>query len=119
MRPGGGGRGPAIMAGGQPIESDFGTLHVPNISSGPCGIGGSSLPDFARAVPKGVSPEGGIYPAFPYTSYAQTDADVVDLFAYIMTLPASASDSQPHEVGFPSPSGGESGLWNTLIHRMM
>jgi mono/diheme cytochrome c family protein len=106
-----------IMAGGLPIASDFGTFHVPNISPDPVqGIGSWSLPDFARAVTKGVSPGGAhLYPAFPYTAYAQMEPqDVVDLHAYMMTLPASATPSQPHEVGFPFNVRRGLGLWKTL-----
>lgn len=93
-----------ILAGGQHFPSDFGTFTAPNISPDPnFGIGDWSLAEFVTAVQEGVSPEGQhYYPAFPYTAYhlAQTQ-DIVDLYAFMMTLPQDSTPSQPHDVGFP------------------
>ena len=48
-----------VLAGGLPFPSDFGTFHAPNISpDAEQGIGDWTLPEFARAVTRGVSPEG-------------------------------------------------------------
>ena len=107
-----------ILAGGQKFPSDFGTFIAPNISSDPeNGIGGWSLPEFASAVTKGVSPEGShYYPAFPYTSYNKmTDQDVADLWSYMQTLPAANVPSQPHEVGFPFNIRASLGGWKMLF----
>lgn len=106
-----------ILAGGQRFESDFGTFIAPNISSHPeAGIGDWSLVDFASAVKRGVSPDGQhYYPAFPYASYVHmTDQDVVDLWAYWQTLPADATPSRPHEVGFPFNIRRSVGVWKQL-----
>lgn len=105
-----------LLAGGMAFASDFGTFYAPNISPGAAGIGGWNLPQFARAVREGVSPEGAhYYPAFPYGSYVRmTDADVADLFAYMQTLPASDRVSQPHDVGFPFNIRRGLGLWKVL-----
>lgn len=104
------------LAGGEGFASDFGTFHAPNISPGPEGIGGWDLPAFARAVTRGVSPDGQhYYPAFPYTAYVHmTDTDVADLFAYMQTLPVSGTPSKAHEIGFPFTIRRGLGLWKRL-----
>ncbi|MCC1492562.1 cytochrome c [Cognatishimia sp. F0-27] len=107
-----------VLAGGQAFASDFGTFYAPNISSHPEeGIGGWSQIAFANAVLRGVSPEGQhYYPAFPYTSYVRmTDADLVDLWAYMQTLPADATPSKPHDVGFPFNIRRSVGGWKFLF----
>lgn len=106
-----------VLSGGQKFPSDFGTFIAPNISPHPeAGIGSWTLSEFASAVTKGVSPVGQhYYPAFPYTSYQRmTDQDVVDLWAYWQTLPADATPSQPHEVGFPFNIRRSLGGWKLL-----
>lgn len=107
-----------ILSGGQAFPSDFGTFYAPNISPDPqAGIGAWSLDTFAVALTKGVSPEGShYYPAFPYTAYAKmTPQDVADLFAYIMTLPPSATPSRAHDVDFPFSVRRGLGLWKMLF----
>lgn len=106
-----------VLSGGLAIASDFGTFHVPNISPDPDqGIGNWSLPAFARAVTQGVSPQGAhYYPAFPYTAYRHmAPQDVVNLHAYMMTLPASDTPSKPHDVGFPFNIRRGLGAWKLL-----
>jgi len=108
------GEGPPVLAGGLAFPSDFGTFYAPNISPDrTAGIGAWSVGDFARAVTLGVSPGGAhYYPAFPYASYQHmTSEDVVNLFAFIQTLPASATPSRPHAVGFPFNIRRGLGLW--------
>jgi mono/diheme cytochrome c family protein len=93
-----------ILSGGQRFASNFGTFIAPNISPDSThGIGGWSLADFANAVTRGVSPTGThYYPAFPYNAYNKMALqDLADLKAFMDTLPASASPSAAHEVGFP------------------
>lgn len=66
---------------------------------------------------RGVTPDGAhIYPAFPYTTYARAaPQDVVDLIVYLRTLPADATASQPHEVGFPFNIRRSLGGWKLLF----
>lgn len=107
-----------VLAGGYSFASDFGTFYAPNISpSVEAGIGGWTLPEFARAVTAGVSPDGQhYYPAFPYASYTRmTDADVSDLFAYMQGLPPSEVASKPHDVGFPFNIRRSLGGWKLLF----
>lgn len=105
------------LAGGMAFATEFGTFHAPNISSDPqAGIGGWSTLQFVNAVMRGVSPEGAhYYPAFPYTSYQRmTIADVVDLKAFMDTLPAVAAPALPNEVPFPFNLRRGLGLWKRL-----
>ncbi|SMX35154.1 c-type cytochrome [Actibacterium lipolyticum] len=107
-----------LLAGGQKFPSDFGTFIAPNISPDPeNGIGGWSTLDLANAMTRGVSPEGAhYYPAFPYTSYANADLqDIVDLKAFLDTLPAVPTPSQAHEVGFPFNIRRSLGGWKFLF----
>lgn len=106
-----------VLAGGQRFPSAFGTFVAPNISSDPeAGIGGWTLAEFASAVTRGVSPEGThYYPAFPYTAYTRLeDGDVADLWAFMQTLPADATPSEPHDVGFPFNIRRSLGAWKAL-----
>ncbi|WP_372605299.1 c-type cytochrome, partial [Actibacterium sp.] len=108
------------LGGGQRFASPFGTFLAPNISPDPeNGIGGWSLPEFANAVLRGVSPQGAhYYPAFPYTSYQHaTDQDIADLKAFIDGLPPVATASQPHDVGFPFNIRRSLGGWKLLFAR--
>ncbi|MGR3495862.1 c-type cytochrome [Citreimonas sp.] len=107
----------AVLAGGQAFETEFGTFYAPNISPHPeAGIGAWSLADFAGAVRQGVSTDGThLYPAFPYTAYAQmTDQDLVDLWAYMQTLPSDETANRPHDVGFPFNIRSGIGVWKAL-----
>ena len=107
-----------ILSGGQSFPSDFGTFFAPNISSDPTeGIGSWSALDLANAMTKGVSPDGQhYYPVFPYTSYNKANLqDVVDLRAFMATLPASTTPSQPQDVGFPFNIRRVLGGWKFLF----
>jgi mono/diheme cytochrome c family protein len=80
-----------LPSGGAPMATPVGMIFPPNITPDPAtGIG--SWPDeaFVDAVQHGISPAGTHYiPAFPYISYGRmSTADVRDIRAYLMTLPA-------------------------------
>ncbi|WP_108481944.1 cytochrome c [Oceaniglobus ichthyenteri] len=107
-----------VLAGGMRFPSDFGTFIAPNISSDPVyGVGSWSDYDLANAITRGISPEGAhYYPAFPYDAYNKAElGDIVDLIAYMRTLPASEAVSQAHEVGFPFNIRRTLGGWKTLF----
>ena len=107
-----------ILSGGQRFASPFGTFLAPNISPDPAhGIGGWSLDAFANAVTRGISPTGAHYfPAFPYNAYNKMELqDVADLKAFMDSLPASATPSQAHEVGFPFNIRRSLGGWKFLF----
>jgi mono/diheme cytochrome c family protein len=96
-------KGP-LLAGGRPLATPFGTFYGPNITPDPTyGIGAWSDADFIRALREGVRPDGAhLFPSFPYTSFTLiTDSDLLDLKAYIFSLPPVAQPSRPHDVWFP------------------
>jgi len=92
------------LAGGRALKTPFGTFYSPNITSDPVhGIGGWSDADFIRALRHGEAPDGSnLFPVFPYTSYTgMTEADMLDLKAYIFSLPPVARANTPHDADFP------------------
>lgn len=105
------------LGGGVELKTPFGTFVAPNISPDPVhGIGAWSVGDFANAMKRGVSPEGEhFYPAFPYASYSRvSDADLVNLFAFIKTLPAVDQSAPDHKLSFPFNIRRGLGLWKLL-----
>jgi mono/diheme cytochrome c family protein len=108
---------PTELGGGLAVVTPFGTFKAPNISTDPTyGIGSWSEYDFVNAMKKGIGREGEhLYPAFPYTSYQHMRLeDVRDLFAYLKTLPAVATPSEPHQLFFPFNVRRGLGLWQQL-----
>ena len=94
----------APLAGGRKLKTSFGIFHSPNITPDPeNGIGRWSDGDFIRALRQGVAPDGSHYfPVFPYPSYTGiTDRDLLDLKAYLFTLPAAKTVNKPHDVSPP------------------
>lgn len=109
--------GPAELGGGLAMNTAFGVFHVPNISPDKStGIGDWSMPEFVNAMLNGVSPDGKhLYPSFPYTSYTRMRMeDVMDLKAYLDTLPPVAKTNQPHELKFPWSFRPGIGLWKVF-----
>ena len=92
------------LVGGRCLKTDVGTFYVPNISPDEeTGIGAWSTLDFVNSMKRGVAPGGvHLYPAFPYTSYQRmTYEDLIDLKAYLDTLPAVRNAPPPHDLRFP------------------
>lgn len=107
-----------VLSGGLAFASPFGTFYAPNISNHATeGIGGWSALDLVNAMRYGTSPDGQhYYPAFPYSSYTRVaPPDIVDLHAYMQTLPASDQPSRAHEVGFPFNIRRSLGGWKLLF----
>ena len=105
------------LAGGLVLETPFGGFVVPNITPDPeTGIGGWSTADFVQAMRLGVSPDGQhYYPAFPYASYARMPVeDLLDLEAYLRTLPAVENTVGDHDLTFPFSIRRGIGLWKLL-----
>jgi mono/diheme cytochrome c family protein len=89
------------LGGGLALASPYGTFRAPNISPDPRdGIGGWKTGDLANALLRGVSPNGShYYPVFPYSSYAHMNpGDVIDLMAYLRTLPPVRGRVPPHDI---------------------
>jgi mono/diheme cytochrome c family protein len=103
-----------LMAGGRPVNTPFGTFYPPNATPQRVyGIGSWSEEDFVRALREGLNPEGEhYYPAFPYPSYTRmTRRDMLALYTYLMTLPASTREVQPHQLHWPYSSRAMMSLW--------
>jgi mono/diheme cytochrome c family protein len=109
---------PPVLSGGQRFATAFGTFIAPNITPDPiAGIGGWTDADLVNAIMRGVGPQGQhFYPAFPYDAYGRaTPQDILDLVAYLRTLPAEATASAPHEVGLPFNIRRAVGGWKLLF----
>lgn len=109
-----------VLGGGLELKTTFGIFRMPNISPDvENGIGGWSKAEFANAMLKGIAPDITHYfPSFPYTSYARmTGKDVVDLWAYMKTLPKSANKVADHDISFPFNIRRAVGLWKWLYFR--
>ena len=105
------------LGGGLALPTPFGTFYAPNISPHPeDGIGGWSDLDFVNAMMRGISPSGEhYYPAFPYPSYARMQVeDILDLRAFMDTLPQVSSQTAEHELAFPYNVRRGLGLWKRL-----
>ena len=110
------------LGGGLAVASPYGTLRVPNISQDPDdGIGRWRTVDLANALLSGVSPASHessrqhYYPVFPYSSYARMRlGDVVDLMAYLRTLPAVPGKAPPHDLAFPFTIRRLIGFWKLI-----
>lgn len=104
------------LGGGLALKTAFGTFYAPNISPDADGIGRWSDADFVNAVMRGVSPEGAhYYPALPYLSYQRmTVEDVLDLKAFIDTLPPVTGTAPPHELPLLFRIRRGIGLWKTM-----
>jgi mono/diheme cytochrome c family protein len=93
-----------LLAGGRPLETPFGVFYSTNITNdSETGLGRWSDADFIRAMREGLSPEGQHYfPVFPYTSFTGlSDQDLIDLKAYLASLPAIKRANRDPDAPFP------------------
>ncbi|MRV72182.1 c-type cytochrome [Duganella sp. FT92W] len=113
-------RGGQPYAGGRALQTPFGNVFAPNITSDrETGIGAWSADEFWRALHNGKSRDGRLlYPAFPYTNYTNVSRDDADaLYAYFQTVPAVKQASLPHEVRFPYNLQASLWVWRSLYFR--
>lgn len=105
-----------LLGGGMELESPYGVFRVPNISPHDDGIGGWTPLDFVNAMQHGVSPDGKhYYPSFPYGSYAKAViTDILDLKAYMDTLPEVSGRIDDHALEFPWSIRRGLGAWKRL-----
>ena len=111
------GDGKLLLGGGLELDTPFGVFRVPNISPhSDDGIGTWSMLEFVNAMQRGIAPDGRhYYPSFPYASYARMRIeDVMDLKAYIDTLPAVGGRIEPHTLNFPYTLRRSIGVWKRL-----
>lgn len=102
------------LGGGVELDTPFGIFRGPNISPHRGdGIGSWSMIDFVNAMQRGVAPDGRhYYPAFPYPSYARMRTeDVMDLRAFLDSLPAVSGHADAHALKFPWTFRRGIGLW--------
>ena len=105
------------LSGGRRLNTPFGTYYSPNITPDrETGIGKWTDADFVRALRQGIAPDGGHYfPVFPYPSYSgMSDADMLDIKAYIFTTPPYRAPNKPHETRAPFGSRFLVGPWKAL-----
>ena len=91
-------------AGGQPLETPFGTIFTTNITPDPdTGIGRWSEPAFKRAMREGVRRDGAhLYPAFPYDHFTKVvGADVSAIYAFLMTREPVRVETPHNNLAFP------------------
>jgi mono/diheme cytochrome c family protein len=93
----------APFAGGVKLASPFGTFYGTNITPDKDhGIGKWSAGDFYKALHDGVSPDGQLYPAMPYTSYRQISrADSDAMYTWLMAQKPAALANRAPELSFP------------------
>ncbi len=107
----------SLPAGGAPFKTPVGVLYPPNLTpDSKTGIGGWSDLDFVNAVQRGLSPDGThLIPAFPYTSYAaMRTEDVLDIRAYLATLPPVNSPARDQGIPAAHILRRGIGLWKWL-----
>lgn len=105
------------LGGGRVLKTAFGDFHIPNISPDKAtGIGDWSTLDFVNAMKRGIRKDGvHLYPAFPYTSYQRISfEDIIDLKAFLDTLPAVENAVPPTALAFPFSFRRGLGLWQLL-----
>jgi mono/diheme cytochrome c family protein len=109
-----------LPAGGTPFPTPVGVFHPQNLTpDAETGLGRWSEIDFVNAMRLGLSPDGRHYfPAFPYASYrSMTMADLLDLRAYLASLPAVRSPSREADVPLVSLARRGVGLWKRVAFR--
>jgi len=109
-----------LPAGGTPFPTPVGVFYPQNLTpDAETGLGRWSEIDFVNAMRLGISPHRTHYfPAFPYASYrSMTMADLLDLRAYLMSLPAVSSPSREAAVPMVALARRGVGLWKRLAFR--
>ena len=105
------------LAGGAPIASPMGAIYASNITPDRAtGIGSWTLRQFSDLLRRGVTPDGHIFPAMPYTSYTGLDdLQVKALYSYFMLGVAPVSNRPPEtHLPFPFVRAAIIG-WNALF----
>ena len=109
-----------LPTGGAPFQTPIGVFYPQNLTPDvETGLGRWSALDFVDAMWLGVSPDGRHYfPAFPYTSFRSiTITDLLDLRAYLMSLPPVRSPAREADVPMLFLARRGVGLWKRLAFR--
>jgi mono/diheme cytochrome c family protein len=106
------------LAGGRAIETPFGELIAPNITSDPTtGIGAWTDEEFINAMKKGTGRDGThLYPAMPYTYYTKVMRDdALAIRAYLNTVPPVQNAVEADQLPFPFNIRASMIGWNMLF----
>jgi mono/diheme cytochrome c family protein len=109
--------GGAPFAGGLALQTPFGTLVAPNITSDPdTGIGNMTNDDFLATLHDGRGHNGKrLYPAMPYPAYTKmTDDDVLAMRAYFATIAPVKNHVVSNQLPFPLNIRLAMAFWNGL-----
>lgn len=104
-------------AGGRAMKTPFGSIFSANITPAPrTGIGSWTHSDFERALRQGIRKDGSyLYPAMPYTSYAQMlPGDLDALWAYVQSLPPVEQQTPANTLRFPMSVRSGLAVWQSL-----
>lgn len=110
-------KGGTPFAGGRPFKLPFGVIYATNLTpDAETGIGNWSDDEFVAALREGVGSEGHLYPAMPYTSYAQMSReDALDIKHYLMSLPPVKQPAPASTLSFPFNQRWGMALWNAVF----
>jgi mono/diheme cytochrome c family protein len=108
------------LAGGLGLNTPFGVIYTPNITSDKeTGIGDWTADQFYRAMHAGIDDEGSnLYPAFPYpwfTLVSREDDDAI--LAFLKTTPAVKYSPPNNDLPFPLSIRSAVKGWNLLNFR--
>ena len=108
------------FGGGLEMDTPFGALFTPNISSDrEDGIGAWTADEFYSMLHTGKSRNGELlYPAMPFASYTRVTREDSDaIFAFLKSTPAVHEPNRPHELRFPYNQRSLLIGWRTLYFR--
>jgi mono/diheme cytochrome c family protein len=113
------GEGPTagLPVGDAPFATPIGAFYPGNLTPDrETGLGAWTEAQFVDAMVHGTSPDGRHYfPAFPYGSFRRMRVqDVLDLFAYLRTLPAVRAAARRPQVPLEPVARLGVGLWKSL-----
>jgi mono/diheme cytochrome c family protein len=110
--------GGAFLAGGQALNTPFGTIYSTNLTSDrKTGVGDWTADQFYAALHEGARPQGGpLYPAmpYPYTTRA-TRADSDAILAFLKTVAPGNERRLPNDLSFPFNIRSLVHGWNLLF----
>ncbi|MDR3098488.1 MAG: cytochrome c [Paraburkholderia sp.] len=112
-------QGGTPYAGGRAFRLPFGTIYATNLTPDKdTGIGNWSDDAFVQAVRAGVGSHGRLYPAMPYTSYAQMSRDdVLAIKQYLLTLAPVREATPANTLSFPFDQRWGMAAWNAVFFR--
>jgi len=105
------------FAGGKRIDTPFGGIYSPNLTSDPdTGLGRWSDEDFVRALRYGIAPNGAR--AFPYPNFTKlTHADILAIRGYLATLAPIRNAPPPPDLRWPLNYRALMRGWNYLFFK--